>query len=277
MDKGKYKMKKELGGNVLKFLFFGLCLYGIVRISIWSYFQTQAFFAPFDALAGVGGSAIISNALAMIFQYGQNVALFMVAIESAKITAYNNKLNESRNENHRVILGEEINSSNIKKIIYYVLFGVFAIVDAGTNVGEFLKDTAVGQGTLFVSLGVIICLVVVFIEEIATDTVNAILHAFNDILESFGINRVLALDSFVDPERILATRMNERFGNTGPHKPQNRPEPKFRNDTKASPVRSDKFPSLNSDKDPRDILRERMKMISKKNNPDTDFLKEEDE
>ena len=70
-------MKEELGGNILKLAFFSLCIYGIVRLSIWSYFQTQAFFEPFD---GESGNTIISNAMALLFQYGQNVSLFLASL-----------------------------------------------------------------------------------------------------------------------------------------------------------------------------------------------------
>ena len=138
-------MRKELGGNILKFLFFGLCLYGIIRVSIWSYIQTQLFFVPFDYDSG---NTIISNAMAMIFQYGQNIALFMCAIENAKITAYSNKSASSREDKYIIILDEEINKSRMKMIVYYILFGVFALVDAGTNVGQFFASQQDGTTLL---------------------------------------------------------------------------------------------------------------------------------
>ena len=44
------------------------------------------------------------------------------------------------------------------------------------------------------------------------NTANAVLHAFNDILESLGKKRLSSLDLFVDPDKVIATRMEERDG-----------------------------------------------------------------
>jgi hypothetical protein len=101
-------MKREVGGNLLKLLFFLGCAYGIVRISIWSFFQTQMFFVPFDT----DGTTAVSTALALTFQYGQNIALFMAAIESARRLAYGNKIGKISDKVHISILEDEINKSH---------------------------------------------------------------------------------------------------------------------------------------------------------------------
>lgn len=220
-------MKRELGGNLLKFAFFCLCTYGIVRVSIWSYFQTQAFFVPFDA---GNGNAIISNALALIFQYGQNITLFLASIEKGRQLAYSNKIASTHgNVGHIAILEEEIAKSVVLSNLMYVLFAAFALVDAGTNLGQFFETTyktasetfalsAVGMG-IFMGVGIIVSVVVVFVEEFFMKAANSVLHAFNDVLESFGMKRIPSLDLFVDPDKIIATRLEER-GRGGIKSPQ---------------------------------------------------------
>ena len=208
-------MKKEFGGNFLKLLFFIACGYGIVRISIWSYFQTQMFFAPFDT----DGTRLISNGLALIFQYGQNVALFLAAIEGGRRIAYQNKISKSHgNPSHINILEEEIRKSRVSSNIYYLLFTAFAIIDAGTNMGQFylttLADARVTMSgtpyTIFMIVGTMVSLAVIFVEELFMDTANAMLHAFNDVLESVGLYRIPSLDLFIDPDKIIATKLEER-------------------------------------------------------------------
>ena len=210
-------MKKEFGGHLLKFLFFLGCIIGLTIVSIWSYRQTQLFFAPFD---GTSGTTTISNSMALIFQYGQNVALFLVAIEAGRRLAYQNKKENERNPSHIAILDEEVNKSHIKSIVYYVLFGIFALVDAGTNIGQFFNGTIQtyvssytgNVSTLFYIVGGTACLAIVFIEEVAIDNLNALFHAFNDVLESVGVRRIESFDLFVDPNKLIATRLTEKLG-----------------------------------------------------------------
>lgn len=212
-------MKREIGGNLLKFLFFLFCGYGIIRISIWSFYQTQAFFMPFDT----DGTKEISTALALAFQYGQNIALFMAGMGAAKRIAYKNKISTIQNKVHINILQDEIRKSQNASYLYYILFGVFALVDAGTNMGQFLVETVPSAGTmfsgfgltLFMVLGGLLSIVVVFVEELFMDTANAVLHAFNDVLESLGKRRIASLDLFVDPDKIIATRLDEINGKRG--------------------------------------------------------------
>jgi hypothetical protein len=209
-------MRREIGGNILKLLFFIACGYGIVRLSIWSFFQTQLFFVPFDA----PNSSTISTALAFVFQYGQNIALFMAAMSMSKVLAYKNKKSTTNNQTHVSILNDEIRKATNIAVIYYCLFGVFALVDGGTNVGQFFSSTAKdAEVTLtgwtltgFMAVGTLVCVVVVFVEELFMDTVNAILHAFNDVMESIGTRRIPSLDLFVDPDVIIATKLDERTG-----------------------------------------------------------------
>lgn len=211
-------MKRGFGGNLLKFLFFLGCIYGILRASIWSYFQTQLFFVPFDA----GDlTHIVSHSLSLISQYGQNVVLFLAAIEAGRRLAYKNKISTiPGNKIHVSILQEEINKSQTLSNIYYVLFGSFALIDSGTNLGQFYAVTYVeAQKTLtgtalftFAAVGSLISVVVVFVEEMFMATANALLHAFNDVLESLGKNRIKSFDLFIDPDKILATRLEERSG-----------------------------------------------------------------
>ena len=212
-------MKREIGKNILKFIFFLLCTYGIIRVSIWSYFQTQAFFVPFDE----NGNHIISHAISLLSQYGQNVVLFLATIEAGRRIAYNNKISKIQgNRAHVAILEEEVSKSQISSNIYYTLFGVFALIDSGTNVGQFWNTTfqtakttiPAGFGLIaFGTVGTLFSVVVVFVEELFMNTANALLHAFNDILESLGKKRLPSLDLFVDPDKVIATRMEERDGN----------------------------------------------------------------
>lgn len=211
-------MKREIGKNILKFIFFLLCTYGIVRVSIWSYFQTQAFFVPFDE----NGNHVISHAISLLSQYGQNVVLFLASIEAGRRIAYNNKISKIQgNKPHIAILEEEVLKSQTASNIYYALFAVFAIIDSGTNVGQFWNTTyktaketiPAGFGLIaFGVVGTLISVVVVFVEELFMNTANAVLHAFNDILESLGKKRLSSLDLFVDPDKVIATRMEERDG-----------------------------------------------------------------
>lgn len=210
-------MRREVGGNILKLLFFIGCGYGIVRISIWSFIQTQAFFAPYDT----DGTRVISTALALAFQYGQNIALFMAAIGVTKSLAYKNKiLSVSGNRIHVNILEEEIRKCERSTFIYYILFTIFALIDAGTNLGQFFVQTVPSAEakfsgialTTFIVLGSLLSVVVVFVEELFMDTANAVLHAMNDVLESLGKNRIPSLDLFVDPDKIIAIKLDERGG-----------------------------------------------------------------
>ncbi len=212
-------MKREIGKNILKFIFFLLCTYGIIRVSIWSYFQTQAFFVPFDE----NNNHVISHAISLLSQYGQNVVLFLASIEAGRRIAYNNKIAKIQsNRAHVAILEEEVAKSQVSSNIYYTLFGVFALIDSGTNVGQFWNTTfqtakttiPAGFGLIaFGTVGTLFSIVVVFVEELFMNTANALLHAFNDILESLGKKRLPSLDLFVDPDKVIATRMEERDGN----------------------------------------------------------------
>ncbi len=209
-------MKREIGGNILRFLFYVVCGYAIVRISIWSYYQTQAFFSPFDT----DGTSVVSHALSLLVTYGQNVVLFLAAIEAGRRLAYQNKIKHISNQVHISILKEEIEKSQRESYIYYSLFAVFACIDAGTNLGQFYVTTMVDAALKFTGItliifgvvGTLLSVVVVFVEELFMNTVNAILHAFNDIRESMGRKRIDALDLFIDPDKILATRLGERSG-----------------------------------------------------------------
>ncbi len=206
-------MKKEIGGNILKFLFFLACSYGIVRVSIWSYFQTQGFFIPFD---GTSNTTTVSHGLALVSQYGQNVVLFLAVIEAGRRLAYKNKIESGISVTHASILNEEITKSGRASFLYYTLFGLFAVVDAGTNMGQFeITTLAMAKLTLdgfaltsFTWVGRLLSIMVVFIEELFMDTINALLHALNDVLESAGLNRFQPLDLFVDPDKVIATRLS---------------------------------------------------------------------
>jgi hypothetical protein len=229
-------MKNEIGKNVLKFLFFLGCVYGIIRVSIWSYFQTQAFFIPFDEGSS---SHIISHALSLLSQYGQNVVLFLASIEVGRQLAYTNKISKTQNTIHVSILEEEIRKSKTASFIYYSLFGVFAIIDSGTNLGQFFTTTLVeARKTVppgfalvcFIIIGSLISVVVVFVEELFMNAANALLHALNDILESAGKKRLPGLDLFIDPDKVIATRLDAMNGKAGggsmgnPQSSQQRPQ-----------------------------------------------------
>lgn len=228
-------MKNEIGKNILKFLFFLGCVYGIIRVSIWSYFQTQAFFVPFDE---IGNSTIISHALSLLSQYGQNVVLFLAAIEGGRRLAYKNKISNTSNKTHIAILEEEVNKSQTTSTIYYSLFAVFAVIDSGTNLGQFFTTTLTrARGIIppgfamwcFIAIGSLISVVVVFVEELFMNAANALLHAFNDILESSGRKRIQGLDLFIDPDKVIATKMDERNGKSGVSSGfENRPQPSSR-------------------------------------------------
>lgn len=220
-------MEKGIFGNVFKFLFYLACAIGIVIVSIWSYTQTQQFYSPYDALSNFGNETV-SNALSLITQYGQNLALFIVLIESGRRIAYQNKIVKLNREkpnsfqNQIIILEEEINKSRKLTIGAYSLFVIFAGIDAGTNIGEFEK-TIVPQAVasfenssfglnIFIWGGRILSIAIVFIEELFLHAVNAVSHSFNDILESLEIKRIDALDLFTDPDKVIATRMEEKIG-----------------------------------------------------------------
>lgn len=214
-------MKREIGKNILKFIFFALCTYGIIRVSIWSYFQTQEFFIPFNE----GGTSVISHAMALLSQYGQNVVLFLATIEAGRRIAYTNKISKVReNRAYVSILEEEIKKSQTASNIYYSLFAVFGLIDSGTNLGQFFNTAyKTAQSTIpagiglitFAIVGSLFSIVVVFVEELFMNTANALLHALNDIVESLGYERFKPLDLFVDPDKIIATRMDERNGKSG--------------------------------------------------------------
>lgn len=209
--------RKGLGSNLLKLIFFIACGYGIIKISIWSFYQTQAFFSPFDSEE----STVISFSWALISQYGQNVALFLAAIEAGRVLAYRNKIAVISNQVHIKILKDEIRKSENLITFYWFLFGVFSVIDAGTNLGQFYATTyktatEVHDGwtlKIFWTVGTLIAIAVVIFEEFFMATVNAVFHALNDVLENMGFRRFPSLDMFIDPDVILATRLSASEGN----------------------------------------------------------------
>ncbi len=230
-------MQKELGRNILKFFFFAVCTIGIIIVSVWSYYQTQEFFSPFDYLSGFG-NGVVSNGLSLIAQYGQNVALFITMIEAGRRVAYGNKLDKLRgsgNKSHIAILEEEIRKSKNTTLFFWILFGVFAFVDAGTNVGEFNRTVAVNAAitftgltlTLFTIFGNTIVVAIVFVEELFMYSLDSTLHAFNDLLESLGKKRIAAFDLFVDPDKVIATKMEEKGGKNFKDEAPSRPSTSY--------------------------------------------------
>lgn len=209
--------RKGLGSNLLKLIFFIACGYGIVKISIWSFYQTQAFFSPYDT----DGTKVISTSLSLIAQYGQNVALFLAAIEAGRVLAYKNKIATLSNQVHVKILKDEIRKSENLITFYWFLFVVFSVIDGGTNLGQFYTTTyktAMGAYDgwtlkIFWIVGTLISIAVVIFEEFFMATVNAVFHALNDVLENIGFRRFPSLDMFIDPDVILATRLSASEGN----------------------------------------------------------------
>jgi len=135
---------------------------GLAVIAFWSFMQTVDFYS-----AGMSASREITVALGLVTQFGQNFCLF--------------KAHNARTPN--------------AKLMWIVAFGALALIDAGTNVGQWRAEypAVVKEAGILSIVMHMICIGVVFVEEIIADSVEWTLHNVNELWQALGGNPVPGL------------------------------------------------------------------------------------
>lgn len=193
---------REIAGKYVFAVILIVVMICIIIVSVWSFEQTQKFLSVFDD-AEIG-FPLISFAFAVIFQYGQNPALWWGSIELAKaayyerlIARYNSPDMKGNPSNaQKLLIAEQgLMSARRNAVLSFGIFGVFSLVDAGTNIGQF-NSTNLNMPPLAWGLGNIVCVAIVFIEEFFMKVLNMFFHTVNDIRVSHGFPRWSSLDAF---------------------------------------------------------------------------------
>ena len=124
MSRGQAEWGKMYGAQLITLLTLSLVLVALVVASVVSYLQTEIAFRPTnDATIQIFGfniGLLLSNALAMIFQYGQNGALLYRVLV----------------KNDKKLFVLDLFFTKIKitdRMLALWAFIVFALVDCGTN------------------------------------------------------------------------------------------------------------------------------------------------
>ena len=144
-------------------------LVAIVIVSVWSYNETQDFFAGNDVdYLTFGGIGLISHAMAITFQFGQSPLfwLFLRFLKKAglKWAALTN-LTQTRS-NVRQVQNYRYDTIRygISAFVFLFAWGLFCFVDAGSNVIEVQKNVYETEWSYIVMM--IVAVGCVFIEEL---------------------------------------------------------------------------------------------------------------
>ncbi len=218
-NKGMSKKNINLTRQWIKIFSAAAFLYALVRTSWWSYTQTEEFLRIFNSVGDVG--VTMSHVLSIIVQYGQNVVLWIGMQERKEYVFLQRKLEDlskskrgaSQRDKERldkIIFKSEQELKKKLGTAFIWLGGYFSflVVDIFTNVGQFLltfNDTgadvissAVGASPNIVLLakagGVLMMVVVAFVEEAVPGVLTAFGTAFNDIFEYYGWKRLRGWD-----------------------------------------------------------------------------------
>lgn len=188
----------ELAGKYLLLLTLIACLIGIVGTSYWSYDQTARAFRvmndPDFRFLGWNLSGSVAHFLSLVFQYGQNPSFwfFLLYLNSwwDQYEASKRLTGERRNVER---LRRRALGTGLMAIAWFLLFMLFALVDAGTNLIQ--VNTKVYASVLIQTVMQIVSIACVFVEEFMMKVVTSMLTVFNDILEEHGFQRIGLVDA----------------------------------------------------------------------------------
>ncbi len=133
-----------------------LCLIGLIGASIVSFFQTMRAFVPLNDPTTFLGTGI-AFLFALIFQYGQNAALYVKVHYTS---------------------GKEIFWGITDSALCLIIFGVCAVIDAGTNCyWLYLQPDIIAQPIYFRVIEYSAMILVVFVEEVIGKVLQAFSHS----------------------------------------------------------------------------------------------------
>jgi Sec-independent protein translocase protein TatA len=180
-NKNNQSVLKSKYSALIMFITTSLVAVGAVIISIASYFQTAKGFEgvsdPELIILGVPVGLWLPFVFAIVFQYGQNVALIINEyFTSGKVVYYKDL----------VFFKIKITDSTIAKGIFVLC----AAIDAGTNI-MWLSNTLTPKGNPVYDIGAIVILypamvVIVFVEEglgLVIQSMSKSFHIYKDIVE----------------------------------------------------------------------------------------------
>jgi len=158
------KRKFEVGINTLALL---LCVVGLTGMSLMSFFQTQSAFLPLNdptmVFQGIQFGSGIAFLSALIFQYGQNAALYV----------------KSHYATGKVVINL-FGMFDIKDTtICWLVFWICAGIDAGTNCLWLYNQPDIRkQHIVFQTIEYSAMIFVVFVEEVLGIVLQALFHSF---------------------------------------------------------------------------------------------------
>lgn len=163
----------DFGKALVETILFWFFTSGIIFLSYWSFEQTWIFVRS-------GNPVEVAFWLAIAIQYGQNVFLFMAGVHKDKTWEINEKITLRYRD------------------LYLVSFAILALIDAGTNVGQWRASNPEIASTFNVAsiTWTFICIGVIFVEELLVISLSASLFKTNDLLESIGFSRIDIFDAF---------------------------------------------------------------------------------
>lgn len=163
----------DFGKAIVETILFWFFTLGIIFLSYWSFEQTWIFVRS-------GNPVEVAFWLAISIQYGQNVFLFMAGVHKDKTWEINEKITLRYRD------------------LYLMSFAILACIDAGTNVGQWRVNNPEIASTINVAsiTWTLICIGVIFVEELLVISLSAALYKTNDLLESIGFGRIDIFDAF---------------------------------------------------------------------------------
>lgn len=184
----------------------GLGVIGLIVMSFVSYFQTAIAFAPLadTSIPIVGGW--IPYFLAFVFQYGQNIALFL-------------KSRYATGQHVFTFLFWDVDD----KTLYNAAFGFCAILDAGTNCIWLSENTQVSSQKWYFQLVEYGAMVgVVWVEEVLGMAIQAFASSVTEL------NQIMVRERGRGGSKPNNNKPQESRPQFHPDERSHRPEPTFR-------------------------------------------------
>jgi len=213
LQKRKFEM-----GIVTTTLF--LCVVGLFGMSLMSFFQTQSAFIPLNdptmVFEGIEFGSTIAFLCALIFQYGQNAALYV----------------KNHYTSGKVIINL-FGMFNIKDTtLCWIAFWICAGIDAGTNCLWLYNQPDIRkQNPIFQSIEYAAMIGIVFVEEVLGIVLQSFMHSFT-----------LWKQVSISDKNETGRKVNNNDGNNRYINPSQQPQ---RNDSKYQPKNK---PNQNSTK-----------------------------
>jgi hypothetical protein len=166
---------------VVLIITFTLCSIGLLGISIFSFFQTLVAFAPMaDPTTSIAGWKIglrVPIMFAFVFQYGQNVALYLRDHFA------------SRDVVATIPLGNRMEWNITPRDAWLAVFIICATIDAGTNcVWLHSQPKMAGVIWWFQILLYMTMIAIVGVEEIFGITVQGLFHAWKELATILSVS-----------------------------------------------------------------------------------------